>query len=60
MQKTFIVPINTNESFHDYTTRITAMNWQFVGDRSLQVANDQVTLDGDQPPGAGFEEVVTP
>ncbi len=56
--KTFNVPGLPGENYQDYVQRVSGLAWQFSGERALQVSDvGLVTLDGDQPDGAGFEEV---
>ena len=57
--RTFTVPMMISESHTEYSHRVSSMAWQFDGERVLAVGLDRVSLDGDQPVDAGFEEVVT-
>jgi hypothetical protein len=57
--RTFIVPALEGEDMSTYQMRVSGMAWQFVGPRELSVPQiGTVILDGDQPEGAGFEEIV--
>lgn len=56
--KTFLVPKEQGESPVDYLYRVAGIPWQFSsGNRNITVEGTAVTLDGEQPEGAGFEEV---
>lgn len=57
--KTFQVPREQGETQAEYLDRVTGIQWVFSSDnRSITVEGTAVTLDGEQPEGAGFDEAV--